>query len=264
MTGRLNPRWVLSTLRQRGLPVPDLKQLESALNVLQPDAAERMRRVVSDLTRGGEGPNDMEWIAQWARGLKSSVPPVEARPKKVLPEKPARPHVVAHPLEASHHVYGKTAAMCVEVRRVKDEPGERGSYTTVAFEFAPAAANPQREYSWDHKVVFRLGQRELPRVASLFAGYNHLVELEGHGPSHNKSLSIEDQGTHIFMKARQGRTSLAVQVTAADLLDVSARVIHAVTQNAPGLHDQPLLLLLRRTGQMDALALQQASEAKAA
>lgn len=266
MSGSLNPRWVLGILRDRGLPAPELRAIVSGVNALQPADVEKMRRVLADLARGGETAGDMEWVAQWSRELKGQAEETVAarRAPQVREERPARPHAVAHPLESSHHVYGTAAAMCVEVRHVGADQGERGSFTTVAFEFAPAIPDTQRGFAWGRKLIFRLGQRELPRVASVFAGYNQLVELEGHGPSHNKSLVIEDQGTHIFMKARQGKQTLAVQVTAGDLLDVSARVMHAVTQNVQGLQDQPLLLLLRRTGQMDSLSQQKEAEVRAA
>lgn len=265
----INPRWVTAVLKERGIRAPDVDVLARTIAALDEGDRATFRARVAALHRGTEAEGDMTWMAAWVDNLPAAVrvaspsPRVAAdEPRAGAMEPPAsvRPSAALgtslNALERSHHVYGTKAAMCVELVNVAGDDDGRGSYATVMLEFAPAAGDGKR-FAWDQrKVQFRLGLREIPRVAAVLMGYLDAIELEGHGPTHNKSLWIEDQGGAIFFKVRQGRVALGVPLSSGDLYAVSARVMHALALNAPGVDGQVTLALVRRTGHMEMAARQ--------
>lgn len=103
---------------------------------------------------------------------------------------------------------------------------------------------------------FRLGRRELPLVAAVFLGFLGEVEFDGHGEAHDKRLTIVDQGGKLFFKIVQGRAAHAVPATAAEVVELACRAMHALSLNAPGIDTQTLARMVRRAGQMEAAAQQ--------
>ncbi len=267
---RINPRWVAAVLKERGIRAPDVDVLARTIAALDGEERAAFRAKVAALHRGTEAAADLDWMADWVDNLPVAVgepatsisaakrpdsaplaaePPAAARPS-------AAPAASGNALQRSHHVYGNKAAMCVELVQVAGDDDGRGSYATVMLEFAPAAGDGRR-FAWtERKIQFRLGLRELPRVGAVLMGDMESIELDGHGPTHNKSLWIEDQGGAIFFKVRQGRVTLGVPLSAGDLYAVAARVMYALALNAPGIDALVSLRLVRRTAHMELAARQ--------
>jgi hypothetical protein len=260
----LNPRWLLTQLKERGLPLRTLEEIEIALNKLDHADREKLRAAVSKLTRGSESAAEMQWIADWVgnvpRAADEPMRPSHEFRAKAKPSAPegrtpasAATAVREHPLEWSHHVYGARAAMCVEVTAVPGEqPGGRGSFKTVQLDFA--ASKGDGRFDWSRKLVFRLSKRELPIFAAVLTGWVQKVEFKGHGEDNKKSLTVEDQGGNLYFRIRQGNANLAVPCSAEDIVDLCSRALFAVSENAPGLDSLTISALVKRAGQMHATA----------
>lgn len=89
-------------------------------------------------------------------------------------------------------VFGARAALCVETDTT------RGNVPTVRFEFATAVG--ERKYDWSAKLTVQLTQDEIIQAATVFFGFATKVEFKNHGGDEAKWLSIEHQGTNLFIK----------------------------------------------------------------
>ncbi len=172
----------------------------------------------------------------------------------------ARREVRAHPLARSHHVYGHKAAMTLEVVQVARD-SFRDSFATVQLEFA--TANGER-FAWDRKHTFRLGRRELPLLAACLLGYVPGLTFAGHGPTHDKDLTVTDQGGNLYFKLRNGRAAVGVPMAGGDLVDCATRVMHALSLNAPGIDGQLLAVMVRRAGHIHVTAEETKQERRVA
>ncbi len=75
------------------------------------------------------------------------------------------------------------------------------------------------------------------------------IAFDGHGEAHDKRLAIVDQGGKLFFKIVQGRAAHAVPATAAEVVELASRAMHALSLNAPGIDTQTLANMVRRSGQ---------------
>lgn len=266
---RINPHWVCTILKSRGVVVGELPVMKAALQDLGDDEVEQLRACVTALHKGSETSDQMDWAAAWARRARQTPLPVTSgrAPLALEQEAPATqsggegPRRDASPaarprranrLQWPHHVYGAKAAMCIEVVEL-ERPEDRDDHATVQLEFARAIGD---RYDWDDKHAFRLGRRELPLLAGVLLGASGALTLSGHGRTHDKILTVQDQGGHLFFKFRQGRVALGVPLTAGDLVETATRVMHALMLNAPGIDSQTLTLMCRRAGQLQATSLE--------
>lgn len=261
-TAPLNPRWVLTTLRQRGVREPQLSALTSEIGGMTPASIEELRSRVSRMCAGTDRPEDMTWMAQWSAGLEAHTPSnnkpepaandhdhedgsASERRATVESSRPRR----GQSFEPSHHVYGAKAALCMELVRVEPKDGEStDGYATLQLEFAGALA--RNRYDWERKIIFRLTKREVPLLAACLLGWCKKLEFSGHGPANDKVFEIEDQAAHFFIKVRQGRRAIALPMGGDELFPVTAMVLKTMGENAPHLDSQTLVQIAKRVGEV--------------
>ncbi len=252
----INPRWVQTVLRDRGLPVPTVKQLESAMAQLPDDSAEKLRERIQRLHKASETSDEMTSIADWARGVQVlTVTPAPAAnepsaPREAHSAKSNSPKTAGQERwEPSHHVYGTKAAATFEptvieaVHEVREAP-----FHTLMVEMAQAETKGR--YDWERKIVFRLTRRELPLFVAWLFGWCSNLEFGAHGQANDKALILEDQQTHLFMKLKQGRRLLAVQIGGEEIAAVSAMALKAMHMNEPWIDSQTLLQIAKRAGSL--------------
>ena len=271
----INPRWVVATFKGRGIPTPTVNSTECALTAMSAEDAEVFRGKVIRAHGGTDAPGELEALAQWARGILSEQinHPLTRTPAKATRDLPAGPiahaaNDVANGTEASrppvvrasnlrswepsHHIYGSKAALSIEVTEVITEqraPNDRAdSFWTLQMEIAPTMT--KQRYDWDRKIIFRLTKRELPLLAAVLFGWTSNAVFANHGPANDKELTIEDQGSNLYIKLRQGKKSLSLPVGGEELFTLSSLVLKALGKNAPHLESQTILQIVKRAGPM--------------
>jgi hypothetical protein len=135
------------------------------------------------------------------------------------------------------HVYNQTragnemvarAAACFELttRVVDERTGER----QPALKIETAGKHPTQpsKYNWDDKIIFYLTEDELPQLMCVFLGLLPSVEFRNHGPQHNKSMKLENQGKHLYLTMNEGsERKAAVQLDAGRSTRVATLVARA-------------------------------------
>lgn len=109
------------------------------------------------------------------------------------------------------HVYGSKAALKIELTYLRRRDPVVPQRYTVQIE---GARKPGGWIDWEHKVILQLMARELAPMAAFLLGLaGERFELANHGPQADKTLSIEDQGSRMFVKlGHAGRPPIVVQV----------------------------------------------------
>lgn len=281
----VNPRWVVSALKTRGIATPTAKSAELSIAAMPAGELEDFRGRVQRAHMGIDREDDLEELAKWARAviveqnMESPVPrhgsshggtPTAANHPAANdvtggPQphpKPAGDHVGSTPKawEPSHHIYGSKSALSVEVTEVASEMRSQNdrpdSFWTLQMEMAPALT--KQRYDWGKKIIFRLTKRELPLLASVLFGWTNNVTFSNHGPSNDKEFSIEDQGSHFFVKLRMGKKVLALPIGGDELFALSALILKVLGKNAPHLQSQTILQIVKRAGPMYARSVGEA------
>lgn len=280
----INPRWVIHTLKHRGLPEVSLEAMQFGIASFTTEKAEDFRARVARLLGGREHASDMDTMAEWARVVKKAFTETEKRPVPAavepelqssnfgLPtsrvfETPARPdiardvvadperHKLLHPehrnaMRESAHVYGAKAALCVEPALIEDiGPDQRAPvFHTLALEMASARGNGH--YDWDSKIVFRLTKREMPLFVAAMMGWIPTLSMANHGNEKDKALEITDQGGSIFFKLRQAKRAIAVPMPAEEVFAVTTLALTTLVRNAPQLDTQTMMMVVKRAATM--------------
>ncbi|WP_096697645.1 hypothetical protein [Polaromonas sp. AER18D-145] len=268
-------RWIAQVLKQRGIPVPDIKVLEVAVAQCSEEIRARLLNAVTLIERGTEEAGDIEWVrgilkapAQKARKVSpdhehppfvvsaAPVPPQATEPrldraqfqeKRRLAEVPGGTVVPVR--RVKHHIYASKAALTIELDTLRQQPGEEDVVRTVLIEAAVTTSGSG--YDWERKIPFQLMRRELPIVACALLGLlDRPLAIENHGPERNKSLRIEQQGSKLFVKVSQGSRSIALPVDCSDAYAWNAIVLQALQLNAPSLSDSLQLQLIHRVAEM--------------
>lgn len=266
----INPRWVQTVLRERGVPVPTVKQLETALGQLDGAGTDLLRERIQRLHKASEKPNEMAILADWVSTIKTAPPvqspaqapvpvtaaPVERGVQDTSSPNPARPkRTETEPRrDPSHHVYGSKAAATFEPTVIEaGDPARELPFHTLMIEMAPA--DTKSRYDWEKKIIFRLTRRELPLVVAWLFGWCQNLEFGGHGQSNDKALFLEDQQSHLFMKLKQGRRLWGVQIGGEEIPALAAMALKAMDLNSPWMDSQTQLQVAKRAGSMYALSV---------
>lgn len=276
----INPRWLCSVVRDRGLPAIELDAVIAGLSLVRQEQLVEMRALIGRVHSGAEKGNDMEMLSDWIRSAKSArsnrqvlmpdaiVAPVASAQESVGSAKPHRKNKGSdvhdsrdreqwlHPAQKaldrlSHHVYGSSADCCFEPTVIEDVVGERmrPPFHTISIEIAPIVGGT-KSYAWEKKIAVRLTKRELPSYTAVMVGYLAQFQASKHGSAHDKSIDIQDQGAHIFVKLRQGPKILGVQASPDDVFVLAAMALEANRRNSPALDSQTVLHNLKRYADM--------------
>lgn len=275
----INPRWLGAVVQDRGLPAIDLPAITAGLAVLSTEQRVNLHALIGRVHSGAERASDLETLSGWIRTTKAAwlqqqalapapvvqdashdMPVAETLTRSDLEglevaNNPGRAQF-QHPAQKaldrlSHHVYGTSADCCVEPTVIEDFAGDRRRppFHTICVEMAPIVPGT-KHYAWENKISVRLTRREMPCYAAVLLGLLPAMNASKHGTAHDKAIDIVDQGSHIFIKLRQGAKALAVKALPDDVFVLAAMVEEALLRNAPTLDSQTVLLNLKRYAAM--------------
>lgn len=262
----INPRWVIATLKARGIVAPDLQATIAALSELDASVSAKFRAKIQRLNAGCESNGDMNEIALWSAKVRegghgdqgdstrtqkpsrcgaSDKPRIDKVPRTT---NPADSHVKG--FEPSVHAYSSSAAICLELVEVRPEldDARNEAYWTLQIEMAKALS--QRKFDWEKKIVFRLTKRELPLFSAVMVGALGSLQFANHGPGGDKKLAIEDQESHLYFDMRQGKKGIAMQVGGDEIFHLASLSMKALGRNSPHLDAQTVMALVKRAGAM--------------
>lgn len=272
----MHPKYLEQVLRDRGIPLPPLRQLEMFVDLLseaqKPEMEERLRKLslgveqqedVQALLEGINAhapaalPSAVE-VAASPRRFEESCPPPQAERNAHRPQRAGRaddklpPDVLTTLRQHGMHVYATSAALKIELATLRAGEGGGALQYTVQIDAARAKAHG---YDWHSKVPFQFTRRELPLLAAHLLGMGgKKLTLANHGPNTDKHFELEDQGTHLFVKVRiTGQAPIALPVPPAEVFGWGEICLVALQMNRPTLSTDGHLALLRRVGRMDAL-----------
>ena len=151
----------------------------------------------------------------------------------------------------SFKIFGSSAALCVSEARTRT-----GGLNTIQIEGAVLLGGSDRKtFDWQNKIIVQLTVQEAYQCLAIFENKLKSVKFDGHGSRHDKSLHIEFQVNHYFVKLIQrGRPAVAVQVRAVDALQVVSLLYKQIRLNNPHLETAQIRSFTDQIAQMSANA----------
>jgi hypothetical protein len=169
----------------------------------------------------------------------------------VLPESaplaaPATAPAAVMPPYQSIKVFAGGAALSFAEARTRN-----GNQYTLNVEGALALGGSQKAYDWPNKIVVQLTVQEAYQVLALFENKLQLIKFDGHGRTHDKSLQIEHQKTHYYVRLIQrGRAAVAVPVRAVDAIGIVSLLYKRLLLNEPHLQIDHIRAMVDRMAAM--------------
>lgn len=156
----------------------------------------------------------------------------------------------AEPPYYSFKIFGSTAALCVSEARTR-----AGNQYTIQIEgallLASGAGGCRKEFDWRNKLIVQLTVQEAYLALALFENLIPSVKFDGHGKTHDKSLQIEFQKSHYFVRVIQrGRAAVAVPVRAVDAIPIVTLLYKQIRLNEPHLEIEQIRAFTDRLAQM--------------
>ena len=151
----------------------------------------------------------------------------------------------AAPNEAPYYsfkIFGSGAALCVSEARTRSS-----NQHTIQIEGALAlgGAGPRREFDWQNKIIVQLTVQEAYLALALFENLIPSVKFDGHGRTHDKSLHIDFQDSHYFVRVIQrSRAAVALPVRAVDAIQIVALLYRQMLANEPHLQIRDIRALV--------------------
>jgi hypothetical protein len=128
----------------------------------------------------------------------------------------------------SFKIVGSGAALCIAEAQTR---ATRQYTVNVEGAVALAGAGP-KTFDWSSKIVVQLTVQEAYQALALFENKLLAVKFDGHGPKHDKSLHIEFQQSHYFVRVIQrGRHAVAVPVRPVDAIPLKALLYKQLLRN---------------------------------
>lgn len=151
------------------------------------------------------------------------------------------------PLYYSFKIFGSGAALCVSEARTR-----AGNQYTIQIEGALALGAGRREFDWQNKIIVQLTVQEAYTALALFENLIPSVKYDGHGRAHDKSLHIDFQDSHYFVRVIQrGRAAVALPVRAVDAIQIVALLYKQLLRNEAHLRIEDIRALVARMASMD-------------
>jgi hypothetical protein len=147
----------------------------------------------------------------------------------------------------SFKIYGGAAALCVSEARTR-----AGNQCTIQVEGALGlGSGGRREFDWQNKIIVQLTVQEAYLALALFENKLKSIRFDGHGNRHDKSLHIEFQERHYFVRITQrGKAAIAVPVSPVDALQVVSLLYKQIRTNDPHLEIAQIRAFTDRIAQM--------------
>ncbi|WP_036177277.1 hypothetical protein [Massilia sp. 9096] len=139
----------------------------------------------------------------------------------------------AAPPYYSFHIFGSSAALCISEACTR-----KGNQHTVQIEgtIALGGAGGRRAFDWPNKITVQLTVQECYQLLALLENKLRSLKFDGHGREHDKSLWIEFQDSHYFVRLIQrNRTAVSVPVSAVDAIPIVSLLYKQLLANEPHL-----------------------------
>lgn len=164
---------------------------------------------------------------------------------KVVTPAPASP---VKPPYYSFKIFGSSAALCVSEARTRSS-----NQYTIQIEGALAlgGGSGRREFDWQNKIIVQLTVQEAYLALALFENMIPSVKFDGHGRAHDKSIHIDFQDSHYFVRVIQrGRAAVALPVRAVDAIQVVSLLYKQLLKNETHLGIEHVRMMVGRMAAM--------------
>lgn len=155
----------------------------------------------------------------------------------------------AAPIDAPYYsfkIFGSGAALCVSEARTRSS-----NQHTIQIEGALALGAGRREFDWQNKIIVQLTVQEAYTALALFENLIPSVKFDGHGRAHDKSLHIDSQDSHYFVRVIQrGRAAVALPVRPVDTIQIVALLYRQMLCNERHLQITDIRALVARMASM--------------
>jgi len=147
----------------------------------------------------------------------------------------------------SFKIVGSGAALCIAEAQTRATK----QYTVnVEGAVALAGAGP-KTFDWPSKIVVQLTVQEAYQTLALFENKLREVKFDGHGPKHDKSLHIEFQQSHYFVRVFQrGRQAVALPVRPVDAIGFKSLLYKQLLRNESHLRIEDIKGMLDQMASM--------------
>jgi hypothetical protein len=158
------------------------------------------------------------------------------------------PAVPIDPPYYSFKIFGSGAALCLSEALTRSS-----NQHTIQIEGALALGEGRREFDWQNKIIVQLTVQEAYMALALFENLIPNVKFDGHGPAHDKSLHVNFQNSHYFVRVIQrGRAAIALPVRPVDAIQIIALLYRQLLANEPHLQISDVQALVARMASMTA------------
>lgn len=153
----------------------------------------------------------------------------------------------AAPPYFSFKIFAASAALCISEARTR-----AGNQHTIQVEGATAvAAGGAKAFDWQSKIIVQLTTQECYLALAVFENKLKSVRIDGHGDRHDKSLHIEFQERHYFVRMTQrGKAAVAVPVRPVDALQIVSLLYKQLRLNDPHLEIEQIRAFTDQLAQM--------------
>lgn len=161
------------------------------------------------------------------------------------PQSPAAP---VEPPYYSFKIFGSSAALCVSEARTRSS-----NQHTIQIEGALAlgGGGVRREFDWQNKIIVQLTVQEAYLALALFENLIPGVKFDGHGRTHDKSVHIDFQDSHYFVRVIQrGRPAVAIPVRAVDAIQIVSLLYKQLLKNEAHLGIEDVRIMVGRMAAM--------------
>lgn len=147
----------------------------------------------------------------------------------------------------SFKIFGSAAALCVSEARTRSS-----NQHTIQVEGALALGGvATREFDWRNKIIVQLTVQEAYLTLALFENLIPSVRFDGHGRAHDKSLHIDCQESHYFVRViARGRAAVALPVRPVDAVQIVSLLYRQMLANEPHLQIVDVRALVTRMASM--------------
>jgi len=128
----------------------------------------------------------------------------------------------------SFKIVGSGAALCIAEAQTKVTK----QYTVNVEGAIALAGGGSKTFDWPNKIVVQLTVQEAYQTLALLESKLSAVKFDGHGPKHDKSLHMEFQQSHYFVRITQrGHQAVAVPIRPVDAIPFKSLLYKQLLRN---------------------------------
>lgn len=162
---------------------------------------------------------------------------------------PSQPAIqAAEPPYYSFKIFGGSAALCVAEATTR---ATRQHTVNIEGAIALGGEGVHKVFDWQNKIVVQLTVQEAYQVLALLENRIRSLRFDGHGRAHDKSLQIEAQDSHYFVRLLQRqRSAVAVPVRPVDAIPFISLLYRQLLRNQPHLRIDDIRMMVERMADM--------------